>query len=73
LHLAIFENQKSQTKSGFFSVRKAGSGKTLFELHIHYKSLLTRVDGHVGCKEYCRLYHCPKNVRLYLRSKCMTM
>jgi len=26
----------------------------LSELHIHYKSLLTRVYDHAGCKEYCK-------------------
>jgi len=43
-----------QTKSRFFSVGKAYSGKTLFELHIHCNSLLTRVYDHAGCKEYCK-------------------
>jgi len=31
-----------------------GSGKTLSELHIHYKSLATRVYYHAGCTEYCK-------------------
>jgi len=26
----------------------------LSELHIHYKSLLTTVYDHAGCKEYCK-------------------
>jgi len=26
----------------------------LSELDIHYKSLLTRVYDHAGCKEYCK-------------------
>jgi len=39
---------------GFFQLGKHGSGKTLSELHIYHKSLLTRVYGHAGCKEYCK-------------------
>jgi len=35
----------------FFQSEKLRSGKTLSELHIHYKSLLTRVYDHVGCRE----------------------
>jgi len=31
-----------------------GSGETLSELHIHYKSLATRVYYHAGCTEYCK-------------------
>jgi len=31
-----------------------GSGKTLSELHIHYKSLLTRIYDHAGHKESCK-------------------
>ena len=39
--------------SGLFSVGKAWLGKTLSELHIHHKSLLTKVYGHdAWCKEY---------------------
>jgi len=43
----------------FFGNKKArkiwlGSGKTLSELHIHYKSLATRVYYHSGCIEYCK-------------------
>ena len=48
--------------SGFFwtpltflgnqKARQNSSGKTLSELHIHYKSLLTRVRDHAGYKEY---------------------
>jgi len=29
----------------FFNWKRLGSGKTLFELHIHYKSLLTRAGN----------------------------
>jgi len=56
-YLEFFENRKSQTTSGFFWLfqsERLGSGKTLSELHIHYKSLLTRVYYHAGCKEYCK-------------------
>jgi len=37
-----------QTKSGFLQSEKLVSGKTVSELHIHYKSLLTRVNDHAG-------------------------
>jgi len=40
--------------SGFFQSERLGSGKTLSELHIHYKSPLTRVHDHAGCTEYCK-------------------
>ena len=65
-HLAFFENQEYQSKSGFifynfFSLKGLASGKTLSELHIHYKSSLMWVYDHSGCKEYCkRFYCCPK-------------
>ena len=54
-YLAFFENQKYQPKSGFFyffQSEKLGSGKTLSELR--YKSFLTGVYDHAGCKEYCK-------------------
>ena len=38
----------------YFQSDKLGSGKTLSELHIHCKSLVTRVYYHAGCKEYCK-------------------
>jgi len=44
-----------------FQLEWLGSGKTLSELHIHYKSLLTRVYDHAGCTEHCR-FHCCLNV-----------
>jgi len=37
-----------------FQSERVGSGKTLSDLHIHYKSLLTGVYDHAGCKEYCK-------------------
>jgi len=50
--------KKSQSKPGclfyFFQYERLGSGNTLSEPHIHYKSLLTRVYDHAGCKEYCK-------------------
>jgi len=57
--LPFYENQNYQSKSGFlffifFQSERLGSGKTLSELHIHYKSLLTGVYDHAGCKEYCK-------------------
>jgi len=57
--LGFFLNQRSQTKSEFFQSEKLDSGKTLSELHIHCKSLLTRVYDHVGCKEYCKGFTVP--------------
>jgi len=56
-HLAFFDVlifTKSQTKCVFFQSERLGSGKTLFELHVRYKSLLTRVYDYAGCKEYCK-------------------
>ena len=40
----------------YFQSDRLGSGKTLSELHIHYKSLPTRVYYHAGCTEYCKLF-----------------
>jgi len=51
-HLWLFGNKKSQTKSGFFQSERLGFGKTLSEMHIRYRSLLTRVYNHAGCTEY---------------------
>jgi len=52
----LFKNQKKADKIwrllAFFSRKGIVSGKTLPELHIHYKSLLTRVYHHTGCEEY---------------------
>jgi len=39
----------------YFQSYRLGSGKTLSELHIHYKSLPTQVYYHAGCTEYCKL------------------
>jgi len=47
------------TPLAFLQIKKSqkiwlGSGKTLSVLHIHYKSLSTRVCYHAGCTEYCK-------------------
>jgi len=42
-HVWLFlKIKKRQTKSGFFQSERLGSGKTLSELHIHYKPLLKK-------------------------------
>jgi len=38
----------------FFQSERFGLGKTLSEVHIHYKSLPTGIYDHAGYKEYCR-------------------
>jgi len=48
---SLFENQNKIWL--FFSRKELDSDKTLSELHIHYKSFLTRVYDDAGCKEYC--------------------
>jgi len=40
----------------YFQSDRLGSGKTLSELHIHYKPLATRVYYHSGCTEYCKIF-----------------
>jgi len=40
----------------YFQSDRLGSGITLSELHIHYKSLATRVYYHAGCTEYCKVF-----------------
>jgi len=46
----------------FFQSERLSSGKTLSELHIHYKSLLTRVYDHCRVQRLLqRFYCCPKN------------
>jgi len=56
--LAFFGNKKKPDKIclflAFFQSKRLSSGKTLSELHIHHKSLLTRVYDHTGYKEYCK-------------------
>jgi len=46
--------KKSGQNLDFFQSEKLDSCKTLSELHIHCKSLLTRVYDQAGCKEYCK-------------------
>jgi len=48
------KNTSQNLTFSFFQSERLGSGKTLSELHIHYKYLLTRVYDHAGCKEYCK-------------------
>ena len=38
----------------YFQSDRLGSSKKLSELHIHYKSLATRVYYHAGCTKYCK-------------------
>jgi len=70
------ENQKSQILPGFLFSRKGlGSGKTLSQLHIHYKSLLTRVYSMVmqDAKNIAKLLLLPWKRLMYLmRKKCTT-
>jgi len=51
----FFGNQKRQNLA-FFQSERLGSGKTLSELHIHYKPLLKRVYNHAGCTKYCKYF-----------------
>ena len=54
--LFFLEIKKTQTKSvfflAFFQSEGLGSGKTLSELHIHYKFILKRVCNRAGCTKY---------------------
>ena len=52
--LEIKKARQNLDLSGFFQSKRLSSDKTLFELHIHYKSPLTRVWEHTGYKEYCK-------------------
>jgi len=38
----------------YFQSDRLSSDKTLSELHIHYKFLVTRVCYHAGCTKYCK-------------------
>jgi len=63
--LAFFRNQKKPEKIwlflAFFEPERRVSGRTLSELHIHYKSLLTRVYDRAGCTstEFCKILLLP--------------
>jgi len=58
--LAFFEHHHWPEKSGFFLAYfqsdRLDSGKTLSELHIHYKSLAMKVYYHAGCTECCKMF-----------------
>ena len=59
-HLAFFQNQKYLSKSDFFFFNFFGlkdlalAKHWLSELHLHCKSLLTKVYDHARCKEHCK-------------------
>jgi len=55
-HLGLFlEIKKIQNIFlALFQLERLGSGKTLSELHIYYKSLLERVYNHAGCTKYLK-------------------
>jgi len=67
----------------YFQSDRLGSGKTLPELHIHYKFLATRVYCHAGCTKYCEnftvalkmIYDIDKTkcTTVYLRGKNMLL
>ena len=50
MHSAFLKNKKKQILSGFFQSERLDLEKALFELHIPYKTLLTRVYDHAGCE-----------------------
>jgi len=54
--LAFFGNEKSQKNLAHFQSDRLGSGKSFSELHIHYRSLATRVYYHAECTEYCEYF-----------------
>jgi len=57
--------------SGFFQSERLGSGKTLPELHIHYKSLLKRDYNHAGCTKYQKHFTVvPKLIDVIDENKC---
>jgi len=53
----------------FLQSERLGSGKTLSELHIHYKSLLTRVYDHAGHKESCKDFTVSLKCSIYIIKK----
>jgi len=57
-HLWLFLEIKKPDKIwlflAFFQSKRLSSGKILSELHIHYKSFLTRVYDDAGYKKYCK-------------------
>ena len=52
--LEIRKSRKIWLFLAYFQSDRLRSDKALSELHIHYKSLVTRVCYHAGCTEYCK-------------------
>jgi len=52
----IKKPEKSGVFLAYFHSDRLGSGKTLSELYIHYKSLAMKVYYHAGCTEYCKTF-----------------
>jgi len=52
LLLEIKKARQNLAFLAFFQSKRLSSGKTLSELHTHYKSPLTRVYEHTGYKQY---------------------
>ena len=65
-HLRLFLEIKKPDKIRlflpFFQSKRLISGKTLSELCIRYKYLLTRVYDHAGDKEYCKNFTVALNI-----------
>jgi len=72
--LAFTGKQKSQKKSVFFQSERLVTGKTLSELHIHYKSLLKRIYNHAGCTKYWKYFTVAlRRSMLLIKNKCTTV
>jgi len=56
------EINKSVFFLAYFQSDRIGSGKTLSELHIDYKSLATKVYYHAGCTKYCKNFTVALNI-----------
>ena len=73
----FFGNKKARKMwlfLAYFQSHRLGSGKTLSELHIHYKYLVTRVYYHAGCAEYCQNFTVTlKWSMLLIKNKCTTV
>jgi len=72
--LALFGNKnirKIWLFLAYFHADRLGSGKTLSELHIHYKSLATRVDYHAGSTEYCKIFSVAQKMIYVIHKKQM--
>jgi len=55
----FLEIKKARQNLAFFQLERLGSGKTLHELHIHHKSLLTRVYDHAGAQNIAKILLLP--------------